>query len=131
MEQKIVKIPSELLESIKRDGAPAEMSNVRLYGNRQIFKTMLEKGYTSFSMGKGPWIGEMRIVGIAVFYGNEDKIATYQTMKGYDLDGISTRRGTREQEFAPKEFEAFVKKYRLEISPDKLDLKELVDVWIK
>ncbi|MDE1850297.1 MAG: hypothetical protein KGH54_00690 [Candidatus Micrarchaeota archaeon] len=126
-EQTSQKIPKEVLDQIRRDGMP-DFSSLGLYGNSAVFAKRLKEGYTEFAMGRGPWINDFRIVGIAVFYGKGDRIATFETIKSCPLGDIT--RGSREMEYSSAEFDKFTKEYKLEIGP-KTAMKELVEAWIK
>jgi len=116
---------------------PEQLSNIGLYGNREIFKRRLEEGYKEVALGRGDWIQtqnsltpETRIVALWAFFHqleSSKKIATYEHPKAFD--GVTNIHGKPfEATYSEEEFKEYCEKNKIKIGK-RIELTDLLNIW--
>lgn len=108
---------------------PDEFSPLNMYGDRNVFEKRLKEGYKELAFGGGEWVGDERIVRLFVFFNPNGRVATLQTPKALTPDG-HTRRGRIEAEYTAKEFEDYMKEWKIKLG-NKTSLEDIVKKWEK
>jgi len=104
-------------------------SFLNLYGNRDVFQRMKNKGYSKVSFGRGEWIDDERIIAIFLFHNSDSGLfATYQYPK-YRRFGKEIYGEPFVAVYSKDKFKDYLKDKRILIISKSENLKKILEKW--